>query len=174
MNLLLKYLGRSLKSIFMRLAGIFVVPVALLQAGRDRLPAWAQAWDNDREPFGDTARGPAISTSTGLKHLWLRYMWLGWRNPANNFGRTMGELRMPGQIVTSIGNPNTSDQGEQGYHVLILKPLEGYSIQAFEFYFVWAYSATRCVRIRLGWKLWDNPAPIVHVINPFDSFTGVR
>lgn len=167
----LKYLCYAFASILANIAGIVVVPVALLHGGlRSPLPAWASWWDNDREPFGDTARAPAIAAASGLKLFWLRFNWLAIRNPANNLGRELGVAYDDHAFVNRTGNQNTSDQGEQG---VLFNTLHRHgNVIAFEFYYVKAWSKTRCVRIRLGWKLWDNPARLVHAINPFDSFTG--
>lgn len=174
MSVVLKYLWGTLKSITGVIAGAFVVPVALLQAGRERLPQWAQMWDNDREPFGDTARYPAINAAHGWEHLWLRYQWLAFRNPANNLGRMLGVSRPAVPLNMHWGNPNTSDQGESGYRFTKQFDTDTWELVAFEFYLVWAYCATRCLRVRLGWKLWDDPARLCHVINPVMTFTGKR
>jgi hypothetical protein len=175
MRVLGRYLWRSLLSMAMVIVGLVVVPIALWRGGVDRrLPAWARPWNNDVEPYGDTARRPAIEAATGWKKGWLRFRWLALRNPANNFADTMGVYHTPDTVVTAWGNPNTSDQGESGCHFLLMKSRSTGEVHAFEFYWVWAYSDTRCLRVRLGWKLWDNPAPLVHVINPVMTFTGKR
>jgi hypothetical protein len=82
------------------------------------------------------------------------------------------------------GDLDVSDQGKPG-HKYVTARRTGRPV-AFEFYAVFAYSSTRCVRVRLGWKIDHNlrgevfrvndgtPAQIVHTFNPFDSFTGVR
>mgnify|MGYP003394142317 CR=1 FL=1 len=186
MNVFARYIRDTGKSIFMDIVGVFAVAAALLQAGPyDRLPKWAQPWDNDREPFGDTARyaeliGARLNGSW-LKQLWLRYKWLGWRNPANNYGRSMGITDAPaGAYIRRNGDQLTSDQSRPGWKFNSLhNPLFDYEspdMLAFEFYLVWAYSDKRCLRVRLGWKLdsIDGTIPIVHVVNPFMPFTGIR
>ncbi len=171
--------------IVMCVAGLFLVPLGLMIAGGGRLPQWLRWFDNDREPYGDTARRPAIDAATGIRRAWLRFWWLAIRNPATNFGYLpwVGFAQTGARLLTQLGNPKTSDQGEAGWKfVRVYRWSPPCRLIAFELYVVAPWSATRCLRMRLGWKLdvdaWpgyalaDAPtAEIVVAINPFDSFT---
>ena len=136
------------------------------------LPKWARWFDNDIEPLGDYARKPAILAATGLKRVWLRYVWLGWRNPANNFGVVAAINRVESDKLELSGNQRVSDQGEQGKKFNRL--MNGERMMAFEYYYVRVYRffGARCLRVRLGWKLDDTPARLVCVINPLMPYTG--
>jgi len=163
---------------------LIMVPLALMIGGvNNRLPNWANWFDNDRDPFGDTARRPAIDAAAGLKKGWLRYVWLALRNPANNFGyKVVGFKHVGGVDYESYGIPTTSDQSTGGWKAVIAR-YQG-RVVAFELYVVLPYSTPwgmRCVRVRLGWKLWYETAhgpvlgyvtQLVGVVNPVMSFTG--
>lgn len=173
-----RWLVSVLKSFLVDISGLFIVPVALLMGGlNNRLPLWAQRWDNDREPFGDNAREPDIKAATGLKKLWLRYVWLALRNPGNNYGYSVGFPQVPHTWYAFKGDIQTSDQGHPGWK--LVKAYQDGEWVAFEFYLVWAWAKTRCLRVRLGWKIDDNVyrkiedgsmAQIVCVINPFMTY----
>lgn len=187
-----KWLLLAIVSFVVDILGIFIVAIALACGGVGfRLPVWAQWWDNDREPFGDAARGPAIRAASGLLCFWLRYCWLAWRNPSNNFGYLLGFRQLYDVDYSLRGDSETSDQGHPGW--LFATATQNGALVAFEFYFVWEYKdyaivlqapylvpVTKCVRVRLGWKIADNAtnkiadgskAQIVCVINPVMSFT---
>lgn len=179
--LYIKWFFLALLSLAMDAAGLVLVAVGLAIAGAARLPWYLQWFDNDREPYGDTARKPAIDAATGLRRAWLRYWWLAIRNPANNFGYLpwMGFAQHASLVYTATGNPNTSDQGESGAK-LTYAWRAGRKV-AFEYYLVRQWSATRCLRVRLGWKIDHNlraewrrndgsATQIVAVVNPFDGF----
>jgi hypothetical protein len=169
----LRYIKLAFASISLTIIGVFVVPLLLLYVGPlAPLPKWASWFDNDIEPLGDYSRKPAILAATGLKRIWLRYVWLGWRNPANNFGVAMAVNRVASDTLEKTGNQLTSDQGEQGWK--LNKLMNGERVVAFEYYYIKAYKlfGSRCLRVRLGWKLDDSPARLVCVVNPLMTFTG--
>lgn len=179
-----KWMLLATLSIIMSIAGASLVPFGLLIAGTGRLPWFLQWFDNDREPYGDTARRPAIAAATGIRHAWLRYWWLAIRNPANNFGYLpwVGFAQTLAPRYQQLGNPRTSDQGEAGWKFVRALQQPSGKLMAFELYIVAPWSATRCLRVRLGWKIDHNIEPLyrrrdgttaqlVVVINPFDSFT---
>lgn len=80
--LILKFLALAVVS----LAGLFVVPIALMFAG-EKLPKWAWIWDNDRDGInGDggfkNEHCPAYKLQYG--GFLCRFIWLAIRNPAAN------------------------------------------------------------------------------------------
>lgn len=181
----IKWFFLALLLITMCIAGVFLVPLGLLIAGDDRLPRWLHWFDNDREPYGDTARRPAIDAATGIRRAWLRFWWLAIRNPATNFGYLpwVGFPQTLDVWYQQQGNPKTSDQGEAGWKFVqaLLPGSTMFELVAFELYIVKRWSATRCLRVRLGWKIDHNFIPglyrtdgsiaeIVIAVNPFDSF----
>ena len=168
----LQYLFLAAASICLTIVGAVVTLPLLLYVGPfSPLPRWASWFDNAHEPLGDYSRKPAVIASHGLKRIWLRYVWLALRNPANNFGVAMAVRSVPSDHFLFSGNQLTSDQGQQGWKFNRL--LDGSRTIAFEFYYVKAWAAGRCLRVRLGWKLDDTPARLACVINPVMTFTGV-
>lgn len=166
----------------MDLAGLFVVPVAMMCVGDRylRLPRWARWWDNDREPYGDLERLRELTNTNGNKWRWryLRWHWLAVRNPSNNFGYNVIGFKQTENVVYGMtGNPNTSDQGEGGWRWIEAMDIVTGRVLAFEFYMIVPYGS-RCLRMRLGWKLGHHmhpalrvtdgsPAQLANVINPF-------
>lgn len=181
--MILNWLISICRSFLVDLSGVFVVPIALLIGGlNNRLPSWAQRWDNDRDPFGDNARRPPIEAATGLKKMWLRYLWLAWRNPGNNYSYQLGFKQIAGTVYVLTGDSQVSDQGYPG-RKFVTAWQDGEAV-AFDFYLVYRYPfwPAKCLRIRLGWKIEDNVgrkiedgsmAQIVCVPNPLMSFEAV-
>ena len=164
-------------SIIVDLLGFIVVPIALLfcDADSNHLPAWAQWWDNDRDGInGDGLTG--ISGWRGPEHangrertFWWRFWWLVVRNPGNNFAYLCGAVPL-GEFnsSTNAGGLIGSGGGDSGYIFVTCD-------NCWCFYAILPYSSTRCVRIALGWKVWDlasTRAEIVGLINPFASYSG--
>lgn len=187
--------------------GVVLTPVALLFTGRNskRLPKWARWFDN-HDPNGD-----ALDGYYKWKNYWdgskpwrpkynsliPRYLWLAWRNPINFFsyyylGFTIVEgdlvgasfqrwfqwpksqlLRVsPDPMWDKIGN---QDRSGVRYTELSNGKWEYYRVYVYPFY------STRCLRIRLGWKIgeFDDVLPGEHVqfvatVNPFSSFRGLK
>lgn len=158
------------------IAGVFIVPFAILRGGLDmKLPAWAWRWDNDREPWGDEARRPAIEAASGWRRVYLRWCWLALRNPGNNFGYSVGMLQS--DVVYSYrGDTRTSDQGHYGT-LFVLATKRGVPV-GFCFYGIWpSWFAGKCRRVFVGWKIHDmvldgEKAQIVCVYNPFMTFAS--
>lgn len=185
----IKWLCLVVLGLIVDILGLVVVPIALLSAPSlrfSRLPKWAWWWDNDAEPYGDVKRMLALGHATSrLQVLWLRFHWLAIRNPSNNFGYyVLGVMQSANNGYGYRGNPMTSDQGEGGILFIKMFGLAG-RVVAFELYVVVPYGS-RCLRIRLGWKIahnqnvelwkqnWGKPAQLVCVVNPFMPFTGRR
>lgn len=162
------------------LLGLFIVPFAIWASDGQRLPVWAWAWDNDNEPLGDVDRKADIDAARGFRRGFLRYCWLAWRNPGNNFGYMAGFVQSPNVTYSSTGDPATSDQGHAG-ELSVYATRDG-AIEAFCFYRIWRWTSGRCLRVFVGWKIQDNVdadrraanawkfAQLVCVINPFMTF----
>lgn len=162
--ILLRWSALIVSSFVIDLLGLFVVPFAIALSDGKTLPAWASWWDNDVEPLGDSDRKADIDAATGLWRGFLRWRWLCLRNPGNNFGYLCGVV--PTGVWKCRGDPNVSDQGRAGWLAVRCD-------NAFCFYTVKRWGASRCLRVAIGWKIWDlapSNAQIVCVVNPFMKF----
>jgi hypothetical protein len=121
------------------------------------------------------------------EHLWFkdnnigfhryinRVRWL-WRNSMHGFKHSVLGFRPYKDFVyTYKGNQNVSNRPLcDGLIIRWVKNSPGRS--AFQFYYVKAWSTTRCLRINLGWKIWQSPkinetCQYVCSINPFMGFS---
>lgn len=175
MSIYLEWLVFVAASFVVDIAGIFVVPIALaVSRNASRLPAWAQWWDNDREPMGDTERYAEIKDAGFCKALFLRWHWLAIRNPGNNFGYVLGFVQSEDVGFYYNGDPKTSDQGHPG--TLRVWAYRGDELSSFCYYKVLRWgSSSRCLRIFIGWKIHDmvldgTKAQLVCVVNPLMTF----
>ncbi len=160
------------------LVGLFIVPIALYQAGDDatHLPGWAWPWDNVHDGInGDTARRPRIMSVTGFRRGFYRWVWLCLRNPGNGLGYWLGFVQAADVRYAFAGDEATSDQGHPGY--LAVDAYVGAQHAACCRYYVYRYPwwPSKCLRIYIGWKingmLHDcSAAEIVGVVNPFMTF----
>lgn len=85
-----------------------------------------------------------------------RFRWL-WRNSAHGFKREyLGFVPKEGFVCSVKGDQATSNRPLHNGAVLrwVVNP-DGKA--GFQFYFVRAWSKNRCLRINMGWKLWQNP-----------------
>ena len=149
---------RFLAGIPVELLSFIVVPIAVpftsMRDGKNRLPKWASWWDEmqhgtDGDGTGEWAEGD----NTGY---WKRVMWL-LRNRANTFNCTVqGFDENLIKEITYEGNPKVSNRpyGTEGLLHITAHLSDGRTRE--EYYFVrrWGKSS-RCIRIRLGWKLKD-------------------
>jgi hypothetical protein len=140
------------------------LPSALLVAffvQRDgRLPNWL-SWfqtpdtSSDGDPGWKTEHWQwrfklpmALATYVG------RVGWL-WRNPVYGFATSvLGAKMEPGDSLAVAGDPLTSNRPIHAGTVRRTLWREGEAVY-WQFYYVRRWSATRCLRINLGWKLWD-------------------
>jgi hypothetical protein len=148
-------------------------------------PRWGGwLWTYDNPPQGDEGyqkhRAPFTS---GYLEPWQLYVnrvfWL-WRNPGYGFQKWCGVGYGNGLVVKIIGDGGFGDRisdkaGRAGWYYA-----EGWNdfgdVVAFELYVVWPWCRSRCVRIRLGWKILTDKfkrlqfAPMVNTANPFKSY----
>lgn len=75
------------------------------------------------------------------------------------------------------GNPAISDKHKISGWLFVTARCHSKKLQAFEWYSVTPYTKTRCLRIRLGWKIKGDKfddvgefGALVFTINPFDTY----
>lgn len=169
----------------MAIAGVFIVPVALLfRTPDDHLPRWAWIWDN--EDHGTDGDGFWVKRCGAT--FWCRYKWLAFRNPTFNLARYWLGAVVPMPVVTS-GDLNIGDKVGPGKRV-------SRSWALYEYYKIgqpyqlakradWAKKLPklqawlikyRCFRARIGWKLHGaaigERVSFVYVINPLMPYSG--
>ena len=104
-------------------------------------------WDGRTTIFGNKQHGRGNNHfSTPTKGYWQEWKWLVIRNPVNNLGEL---LAAPYSTPVITGNTGIIDQREQGSYRIRMGKYWEYGL-------VWYWSKTRCLRIRLGWKILGN------------------
>ena len=138
---------------------------------------WFGTYDNP--PQGDEGfiakRCPFPNVLTGWKGYINRVVWMK-RNKLYGLKRKLSYEYTTRTVVSLKGNPDISDKYKiPGY--LHVSAREKGKLKAFEFYGVFPYTSSRCVRVRLGWKIkgrkFTKPgdlAPLVFTINPVDGY----
>jgi hypothetical protein len=176
-------------------AGLFVVPVAVLQMKPTdtNLPAWARGlWGNDKDGDGDDGWRTDHYPNGAWTGFWPRFLWFAIRNPCYNFSERYGAVSLEGRkfTVTDTGDPDTTNRGYcldwanqifSGHSGVFRRVLEFDDGQVVPMYYLvrqWG-SSGMCLRVLLGWKLMgDNikgstVEPVFH-INPFMGFQKVE
>lgn len=141
------------RNIYMTVTAMFFAPILPLFAlGKDHLPGWLSDFDTPDNPiYGDSGFRIDHPNDT----YWTRVLWL-WRNPAYGFDvNVLGRRVYTWPVIVSgdpwIGNMAAASigrkTGQSGYC-----RVKGDG--CWEWYYVRQWGNTsKCVRIRLGWKL---------------------
>jgi hypothetical protein len=125
-----------------------------------------KGWKNEHRLFKGSHK-----VDTGWRRWINRFLWL-WRNPAHGFKREyLGFSPEPGYTYTYRGNQHTGNRPLSN-GVVYRKATNPDGKVGFQFYLVWAWSKKYCLRINIGWKLWQSPAvgeyaQHVFSVNPF-------
>jgi hypothetical protein len=160
-----------------------LAPLLSLFTGRG-WPKWGGwFWTYDNPPQGDggfqVKRAPYINASSPWQLYVNRVFWL-WRNPLYGLQKAFSVRHGSDVIVKLIrfggSGVDTSDKYRRAgwYYAECLDDFE-YLI-AFELYAVIPWSSTRCLRLRLGWKIVTDKferlgfAPLVDTFNPLDGY----
>jgi len=138
----------------------------------------------DSPPQGDngfqTNRAPFPNASGAFKLYVNRVAWL-WRNPGYGFSRACSVGYGNGLKVTmpkakGFRNEISDKYGKAGWYYVECRNIDG-ELVAFEFYGIFPWpSYTKCLRVRLGWKLLTDKfqslgfAPMVNTITPYKQF----
>jgi hypothetical protein len=159
----------------------FVVPLyTRAQYSADRKYTWGGWFGTyDNPPQGDvgfvTKRAPFPNCTWGFRGYVNRVAWMR-RNRLYGLKRKLAIDFKFGTVKVLTGNTTVSDK----YKVPGALRAECFSAgqpYAFEYYKVWPWGTSRCVRVRLGWKVKGDKftgagdfAPLVFTFNPFDTY----
>ncbi|MDR2947292.1 MAG: hypothetical protein LBV79_11190 [Candidatus Adiutrix sp.] len=129
-----------------------------------------KGWKNEHRLFRDSPK-----VDQGWRRWINRFLWL-WRNPAHGFKREyLGFSPGSGFAYAYRGNQQTGNRPLSN-GVVYRQATNPDGRTGFQFYFVRAWSKKYCLRINLGWKLWQSPpvgeyAQHVFSINPFMGYS---
>lgn len=151
----------------------FLAPVVVLFANdAGFLPTWL-SWfqtpdDSLDHDYGDKCF-PGLQT--GWRRWYSRVAWL-YRNSMYGFAiNVLGASTRKTDILVFLGDPLTSNRPIHSGLAKWALYRDGKQIY-FQWYYVRQWSATRCIRINLGWKLWgfeegeSTPCQLVFSPNP--------
>ena len=178
----LRYAALVVVSILGDLLNYILAPIAVLFASEDGwLPSWLwwfQTPDNPLDGDGGWQREhrPFVFEDNKFQRWWNRTRWL-YRNSMYGFAiDVLGAKTQPGDYLQIIGSTAVSNRPlHEG--LVVRKLIRGGKPIYFQWYYVNAWSATRCIRINLGWKLWgfkDGEAincQLTHSPNPFMGYS---
>lgn len=127
-------------------------------------------WDGYTTIFGNAKWGKANEHfSYPTKGWWQEFNWLVLRNPINNFmSITLGAKPKP---YTLEGTPDIGEKIAAGSYFITM----GYAIEHYLIKPYTLFGSSRCLRVRIGWKIKDNVqplAPFVFAINPWKPYSG--
>ena len=184
-RLYIKWFFSVLLLLAAQIVGLIVVPVALLHLRirdrkyhfplMDRLPRWAQAWDNEGDTFGDRYWVAAYGF-VAAQSFWTRVHWLALRNRAHNLSAWLGVGGTLAYHKEYKGRSNihhVPDDSRAWTGRLMTEaydagfPQGGAKLRAFEYYGVLPYPQVinktlrrvfgldydLGIRYRLGWKI---------------------
>lgn len=136
-----------------------LAPLVVLFCDKDgNLPKWLspfQTYDNTCDgDDGYKQEHRFFPANSNAFQVWAnRTGWL-WRNPAYGFDMLLGVTCQVGDVLIISGDRDT---GDGPYHAGTCK-WELYrdgKLIGFQYYMVSNFSATKCLRVNAGWKLWN-------------------
>jgi hypothetical protein len=132
--------------------------VALFCNKNGNLPYWLslfQTYDNTCDgDNGYKEEHRFFPNNANAFEIWAnRTGWL-WRNPAYGFDMLLGVTVKPTDVMVIFGDRAT---GDNPYHAGLCtwKLYRNNKLIAFQYYYVGDFSATKCLRVNAGWKLWN-------------------
>lgn len=145
-------------SVAFTLLAILLAPVlALFVRENGYLPEWLWWFQTPDNP----AIGDEMYRSTQMAGVtsrwWIATCWLA-RNPAYGFDHAVGAKIHRGFVYQSSGDEGTTNSPlHEGwvYRTVTNNDLSYY----WQFYLVKRLTATRCLKLNLGWKLWGKLEP---------------
>lgn len=184
MGVYLKWLGLAVLDyallLFTALPAALLVPLKTREQPYGLEPySWGGWWGTyDNPPQGDEGfvrkRAPFIGVTTGWKGYVNRVVWM-LRNPLYGFQRHASVEYKADVELKVKGNPDISDKYKVPGWYFVRAYRKG-KLYAFELYAVLPWSGSRCLRVRLGWKLLTDKfqrygfAQLVDTANPFKSY----
>lgn len=151
------WLIRLVVNLAMLGAAMLLAPVLPLFATDGWLPSWL-SWFQTSDSSLDGEDPNFQEKVSWCKIRYLRQvLWL-WRNPAYGMDDApfMRFVVTAGSKHAMVGRPDVSNLPLRPGWVFHTYTKDG-KIEAFQLYFVWDYVlfGHRCVRINLGWKMWN-------------------
>ncbi len=141
----------------------------LIYGGSIKLPKLFRWFDN-ADIYEEFGRNPITYFKDVVPSgVWYRYYWLAFRNPLNYFGyKVLGwkaDINIPG---SAVGDSSGDHAGI--FRITHIPPV-------YEYYLIHKWSATKCLRFRLGWKLQNTKCgewcQWVLVFQPYRSYGGI-
>jgi hypothetical protein len=126
-------------------------------------------WDGRTTIFGNAKWGRAtdhFAYPTEGK-FWKEFLWLVYRNPVNNLlTKTLAYDWKVSEEVVLNGDLQIGDKVKGGFYSCFVGKF-------WEYYWIKPYGS-RCIRARIGWKLYnsDHPAAFVFAFNPWKQYLG--
>lgn len=170
----------QLSNVFMKIVGLFVVPVAALfvtktvrhtkwgpsEGGEDQyhFPKWAFLWDNYHDPRSHGIDGRDGFKSDGrpkeregIRNNYLRRVyWAGWRNTASNYGTmVLGFPAKSSKVVKQWGRIPDDLMGISGIWVAYAE-VDGSKWLRPMLYYILDYGNGKCFYLKFGWKLFKD------------------
>lgn len=137
-----------------------------------RLP-YLLRWFDNVDIYPDVFRDFSVYYQVFIGSFWNHYIWLAWRNPLNYFGyMILGEIN---DLHRPIKDDNIGDGTNQKPGIRIIEE-EINDNTLYEYYYIKKWSSTKCLRVRIGWKMaGKHPGQFlqwVFVISPWHSYDG--
>lgn len=157
--------------------GWLILPFVLLFVPKNqiRLPAVFKWFDSVDSYIG---RDTSVYQSVCQQGYWARYTWIAFRNPINYVGYKVLGFQFNGTEMYYRYDPKQFDIGDtsrEGFRSIeVMKDKNFY----YEYYWIKKWSQTKCLRIRIGWKIVNNLNPIgswcqwVLVFQPWKDYSG--
>ena len=160
-----KWIAFALSEKFMDIINYLTAPIVVLFADSDGwLPSWLSwyqtpdnsldgdaPWRDGRRPFAD---------NTGWRRYLNRIAWL-YRNSMYGYANSVVGFSKDesGVLVRSFEAPAGSGK-PKGYEttggpLLKWKVIYKGKVKAFQMFWIWPWGNGRCIRMNIGWKLWD-------------------
>jgi hypothetical protein len=155
----IKYSFLAILQLLISLVSYPLAPFVSLFCNSDgNLPKWLslfQTYDNtcDGDDGYKTEHRFFPSNSNGFQRWVNRTGWL-WRNPAYGFDMLLGADCQVNDTLIISGDKAT---GDGPYHPgsCNWRLYRGTKLIAFQWYYVGNFSTTKCLRVNVGWKLWN-------------------
>ena len=93
------------------------------------------------------------ANANGFERWANRTGWL-WRNPAYGFDMLLGATNQVGDVLSIRGDRKISDNPYRPGICTWKVTRKGKTV-AFQLYYIQPFTASTCLRVNLGWKLWN-------------------
>jgi hypothetical protein len=123
-----------------------------------------EGWKNEHRPFK--------VEDTKKKRWWNRTRWMHRNSMYGLAIDVLGYKFQPGDVLEVTGNPAVSNRPLLN-GLVIRKVRRDGKVVAFQWYYVRAWTKTKCLRVNIGWKLWAFPGrcQVVFSVNPVMGYS---